>query len=120
MSSMIRYSFVAALALGGVALFLKAQFGRDEIPRSMIQALRAEVSPMEPGARAEHLLRDMPPDRMAALGLDTPEGRLDYATKLPAKLTLLLHIMRSIGLDTLTVSQADARHLLINGQALAG
>jgi hypothetical protein len=101
------------VAMGGVSLFLKAQFGRNVIGRDEVEALRQQVGGLPPDQRAAFLLKDVDPSRRAALGVDTPEGALDYATKLPAKLTLLLHIMRTLDLAELHVSSADARHLLI-------
>ena len=101
------------VGMGGVALFLRAQFGRNVVSRAEIEALRQNIGPHEPAQRAQVLLAGVPEDTHKALGVDTVEGKLDYATKLPAKLTLLLHIMRSVGLEELHISNADARHLLI-------
>lgn len=102
------------VAMGGVSLFLKAQFGRNVIQRDEIEQLRASTGPLPPEERAAALLKNVGVEQRQALGVDTPEGARDYATKLPAKLTLLLHIMRTVGLDELHVSNADARHLLIH------
>ncbi len=101
------------VGMGGVALFLRAQFGRNVVSRAEIEALRQNIGPHEPAQRAQVLLAGVPEDTHKALGVDTVEGKLDYATKLPAKLTLLLHIMRSVGLEELHISNEDARHLLI-------
>ncbi|MEW5847234.1 MAG: hypothetical protein AB2A00_00420 [Myxococcota bacterium] len=107
-------------AVGGVSLFLKTHFGSNHISAQQIDALRREIGALDPPARAQHLLKDRSPDERRALGAETPEGAVDVATKLPAKLTLLLHIMRAADLPVLHVSDADARHLLIQRRAGEG
>ena len=106
-------------AVGGISLFLKTHFGRSDIGLSQIAALREQLGNLPPQDRIARLLENRTDAERMALGADTPERALDVAQKVPAKLTLLLHIMRTCGLETLHVSQADARHLLIHQAAAA-
>lgn len=100
-------------AVGGIALFLRAHVGSDVIARGQIEALRAKLGTQSVDERGAYLTQGQSPAQRRALGTDTREGLLDSAQKIPAKLTLLLHIMRSAGLDELHVSDTDARHVLV-------
>jgi hypothetical protein len=52
-------------------------------------------------------------EQKAALGIGTSPGAQDYGKKLPASLSLLLHIVDGLGLDEVRISSTDARHALL-------
>jgi hypothetical protein len=101
------------VATGGVSKFMRAHFGKDVISRAEIDALRREVGALPVEQRTALVTKGKSDEQKVALGIDTPEGALDYGKKLPASASLLLHILTSIGADEVRVSETDVRHLLI-------
>lgn len=98
------------VAVGGVSKFLRAHFGRDTITQEQVDALRREVGALAPEQRGPFVQAGKQAHQLDALGIATDAQARDYAAKLPASATLLLHIMRALGAERLTVSSTDARH----------
>ena len=105
------------VATGGVSKFLRAHFGKDVISREEIDTLRHELIALPYAERAEIVVGTKDDVTKKALGVDTPEGALDYGKKLPASASLLLHILESIGVDEVRVSETDSRHALVQVRA---
>ena len=103
------------VATGGVSKFLRVQLGRDVIQRDEIDGLRRQLGAMPVADRAAFLAVGKSDDDKLALGIGTSPGANDYGKKLPASLSLLLHIVDGLGLDAIRVSGTDARHALIHG-----
>jgi exopolyphosphatase/pppGpp-phosphohydrolase len=106
------------VATGGVSKFLRAHFGRDTISRAEIDALRRQVLVMpyaERAALVQTTAAGAPKDddTKRALGVDTVEGAIDFGKKLPASASLMLRILDGLGVDSIRVSETDARHALI-------
>jgi exopolyphosphatase/guanosine-5'-triphosphate,3'-diphosphate pyrophosphatase len=101
------------VATGGVSKFLRAHFGKDVVTRAEIEALRTQVVQMAFADRVALVQGTKDEATRKALGVETPEGALDYGKKLPASSSLLLHILDGIGVDEVRVSETDARHALV-------
>lgn len=101
------------VATGGVSKFLKAHFQNGTVTREEIDALRRKAGAIPESERMGLVQEGKDVVAQRALGIDTKEGALDFGKKLPASASLLLHIMDSLGLETVTVSTTDARHALI-------
>lgn len=106
------------IATGGVSKFLRAHFGKDVIARADIDALRREVIALPYQARGPLVVGTKDDATRKALGIDTAAGALDYGKKLPASASLLLHILQSIGVDEVRVSETDARHALVRNRMM--
>ncbi|MCC7111102.1 MAG: hypothetical protein IT382_17545 [Deltaproteobacteria bacterium] len=104
------------VATGGVSRFLRAHFGKDVITQAEIEALRREVIALPYADRVALVQGTKDETTRVALGIDTPEGALDYGKKLPASTTLLLHILGGIGVAEVRVSETDARHALVDAR----
>ncbi len=104
------------VATGGVSKFLRAHFGKDVIGRDEIDALRRQMIVLPYSARVPLVQGTKDNATCTALGIDTPDGALDYGKKLPASASLLLHILDGIGVTEVRVSETDARHALIDGR----
>ncbi len=102
------------VATGGVSKFLRIQLGKDTIARDEIDALRRQLGALPIAERAAFVAIGKSDADKTALGIDTSPGAADYGKKLPASLSLLLHIVDSIGLAEVTVSSTDARHALLH------
>ena len=102
------------VATGGVSKFLRVQLGRDVIQRTEIDALRRQLGALPTADRAAFLAVGKSEDDKSALGIGTSPGASDYGKKLPASLSLLLHIVDGLGLDAIRVSGTDSRHALIH------
>jgi exopolyphosphatase/guanosine-5'-triphosphate,3'-diphosphate pyrophosphatase len=102
-------------AVGGISRFLRTHLGRPDITTDEVEALRRALCARDAAGRLPLVLANRTPDERVALGADTPEGALDAVQKLPAKLTLLLHILRTAGMPGMHASDTDARHQLILG-----
>jgi hypothetical protein len=104
------------VATGGVSKFLRAHFDKDVISAGEIDELRRQVLVMPYEARVSLVQAGKDQVTMTALGVETHQGALDYGRKLPASTSLLLHILRGIGVDEVRVSKTDARHALVQGR----
>ncbi|HJW75746.1 MAG TPA: hypothetical protein VJ787_08785, partial [Thermoleophilia bacterium] len=104
------------VATGGISKFLRAHFGKDVITQPEIDRLRREVIALSYAERVPLVQGTKDEATMAALGIDSPEGALDYGKKLPASTSLLLHILDGIGVQQVRVSETDARHALIDAR----
>lgn len=100
------------MATGGVSKFLRAHLGKDAITRAEVEGVRQAMAALSFVARAPVVQRGKSEDTKVALGIETHEGAVDYARKLPASASLLLHIMDALGLHEVRVSETDARHAL--------
>lgn len=101
------------VATGGVSKFLRAHFGEDVISARKIDALRRQVLSLPHADRVPLVQGTKDEATRKALGVDTPQGALDYGKKLPASASLLLHILAGLGVDEVRVSETDARHALV-------
>jgi exopolyphosphatase/pppGpp-phosphohydrolase len=101
------------VATGGVSKFLKIQLGSEAVSRQGLDDFRRQMGALSVDDRAAFIQQHKTPQQLEALGIGTPQGALDYAKKLPASLSLLLHILDGIGVDGVAVSSSDARHALI-------
>lgn len=104
------------VATGGISKFLRAHFGKDVITQAEIEALRREAIALPYADRVPLVQGTKDQATRLALGIDTPEGALDYGKKLPASTSLLLHILDGIGVAEVRVSETDARHALVDGR----
>ncbi len=104
----------ALVATGGISKFLRAHFGRDEITAAEIDSLRHAMGALDYDARVPDVQAGKDDEQRLALGIETEQGARDYGIKLTASTTLLLHILRGIGVESVRVSETDARHLLIH------
>jgi exopolyphosphatase/guanosine-5'-triphosphate,3'-diphosphate pyrophosphatase len=104
------------VAIGGVAKFLRAHLGKDVITRDDIDAVRRQVIVLSFDARVPIVVGTKDDATKIALGIDTPEGARDYGKKLPASASLLLHVLKTIGVKDVRVSATDARHALIQSR----
>ena len=104
------------VATGGISKFLRAHFGKDVISQAEIEALRRQVIALPYAERVPLVQGTKDEATRKALGVDTPEGALDYGKKLPASTTLLLHILDGIGVQEVRVSETDARHALVDAR----
>lgn len=102
------------VATGGISKFLRAHFGKDVITQTEVEALRRQAIALSYAARVPLVQGTKDEDTKKALGIDTPEGALDYGKKLPASTSLLLHILDGIGVQEVRVSETDARHALVD------
>jgi hypothetical protein len=100
------------LGTGGVSKFLRAHLGTDTITTAAIDGLRRQVGALSLEARVALVQGTKDDVTRDALGIGTEAGALDYGKKLPASLSLLLHILRGASLSEVTVSETDARHAL--------
>ena len=107
------------VATGGVSKFLRLHLGKDVIGRDDIDALRRELGALPIVDRAAHVAVGKSDDDKVALGIGTTAGANDYGKKLPASLSLLLHIVDGLGLSSIQVSGTDARHALLHGAVAA-
>ena len=101
------------LATGGVSKFLKVQLSTDVVTRRDIDDLRRQLGSLCVAERSAFVQEHKTPTQKEALGIGTQLGALDYGKKLPASLSLLLHILDGIGVSELRVSSTDSRHALI-------
>lgn len=101
------------VATGGVSKFLKIQLGTDTISRQAIDDFRRQMGALSVDDRAKFIQQNKTPEQKDALGIADDKGALDYAKKLPASMSLLLHILDGIGVGDVKVSSTDARHALI-------
>ena len=108
------------MTTGGVSKFLYHHFGSHTVTRDQIRALRERVASVAPEERGRIMKRDVNGRRlpgrvrrMLGLHADGAAGG-SYGRKLPAKLTLLLHLMKLSGQDSIFLSQTDARHVLVD------
>ncbi len=104
----------ALVATGGVSKFLRLQLGKDVIGRNEIDALRRQLGALPIVERAAFVALGKSDDDKLALGIGASPAANDYGKKLPASLSLLLHIVDGLGLDAIRVSTTDARHALIH------
>jgi hypothetical protein len=102
------------VATGGVSKFLRLHLGKDVIGRDDIDALRRELGALPIVDRAAYVAVGKSDDDKVALGIGTTAGANDYGKKLPASLSLLLHIVDGLGLSSIQVSGTDARHALLH------
>ncbi len=102
------------VATGGVSKFLRVQLGKDVITRGEIDDLRRALGALPITDRAAFLAVGKSDDDKLALGIGTSPGANDYGKKLPASLSLLLHIVDGLDLAAIRVSGTDARHALIH------
>ncbi|HEY1101504.1 MAG TPA: hypothetical protein VGF99_21370 [Myxococcota bacterium] len=103
------------VATGGVSKFLRLHLGTDVIGRDEIDRVRRQLGALPIVDRAAFVAVGKSDDDKQALGIGTTAGANDYGKKLPASLSLLLHIVDGLGLDSIRVSATDARHALIHG-----
>lgn len=101
------------VATGGVSKFLRVHLGKDVVGRNEIDALRRQLGALSIPDRAAFVSTGRSDDEKAALGIGTSPGAQDYGKKLPASLSLLLHIVDGLGLDEVRISSTDARHALL-------
>lgn len=108
------------LATGGVSKFLYHHFRSDRVTGDQIRELRERIAAVPSEERGHIMKRDVNGKRLTGreqriLGLHA-DGRAggSYGRKLPAKLTLLLHLMKLAGGDSLFLSQTDSRHVLVD------
>jgi exopolyphosphatase/guanosine-5'-triphosphate,3'-diphosphate pyrophosphatase len=101
------------VATGGVSKFLRVHLGKDVVRRDEIDALRRQLGALSIPDRAAFVSAGRSDDEKAALGIGTSPGAQDYGKKLPASLSLLLHIVDGLGLDEVRISSTDARHALL-------
>lgn len=104
------------VATGGISKFLRAHFGKDVITQDEIEQLRRQVIALPYAERVPLVQGTKDEATRVALGVETPEGALDYGKKLPASTSLLLHILDGIGVQEVRVSETDARHQLIDSR----
>jgi exopolyphosphatase/guanosine-5'-triphosphate,3'-diphosphate pyrophosphatase len=104
----------ALVATGGVSKFLRIQLGKDVIARDEIDGLRRKLGALSVADRAAFVVVGKDDADKSALGIGTSPGAADYGKKLPASLSLLLHIVDGLGLSEVRVSSTDARHALLN------
>ncbi|MBI1944573.1 MAG: hypothetical protein HYS27_02695 [Deltaproteobacteria bacterium] len=104
------------VATGGISKFLRAHFGKDVISQDDIETLRRQVIALPYAERVALVQGTKDEATRVALGIDTPEGALDYGKKLPASTSLLLHILDGIGVQQVRVSETDARHALVDAR----
>ncbi len=102
------------VATGGVSKFLRIQLGKDVIGRDEVDALRRQLGALPIADRAAFVVSGKDDKQKEALGIGTSPGANDYGKKLPASLSLLLHIIDGLGLKEIQVSSSDARHALLN------
>ena len=105
------------VATGGVSKFLRLHLGKDVISRGEIDGLRRSLGGLPISERAAAVADGKSADEQKALGVGTSDGASDYGKKLPASLSLLLHIVDQLGLDGIHVSATDARHALLHQAA---
>lgn len=108
------------VATGGVSKFLRIQLGKDVISRADIDGLRRQLGALSIADRSAFVQQGKSEKQKEALGIGTTAGANDYGKKLPASMSLLLHILDGIGVDAVTVSGTDARHALIAEAAARG
>lgn len=101
------------VATGGVSKFLRVHLGKDVVGRDEIDALRRQLGALSIPDRAAFVSTGRSDDEKVALGIGTSPGAQDYGMKLPASLSLLLHIFDGLGLDEVRISSTDARHALL-------
>lgn len=101
------------VATGGVSNFLRVHLGKDVVARDEIDALRRQLGALAITDRAAFVSANRSDDEKAALGIGTSPAAQDYGKKLPASLSLLLHIVDGLGLDEVRISSTDARHALL-------
>jgi exopolyphosphatase/pppGpp-phosphohydrolase len=101
------------VATGGVSKFLRAHLGTDVITRDQVDALRRSVGALSEAERIAVVQGGKDEATQQALGVETAKGALEYGQKLPASATLLLHILDSLSLKEVRVSETDARHALV-------
>lgn len=101
------------VATGGISKFLRAHLGKDVIGAAEIDALRKSMGAIGFDARVPLIQAGKDAATQKALGVDTVQGARDYGIKLVASSTLLLHILKGIGVSEVRVSETDARHALI-------
>jgi exopolyphosphatase/pppGpp-phosphohydrolase len=113
------------LLTGGFGKFLRYHFGRDEVTRGEIEALRLELASMDLAQRGR-FVRQQPGTRrllgkeaLAALGIQKPAEARSYGEALPAKATLMLRVLYLAGVrqpsDKVLLSDADSRHAVLGG-----
>jgi len=107
------------VATGGVSKFLRVHLGKDVVGRDEIDALRRQLGYLSIPDRAAFVSTGRSDDEKAALGIGTSPGAQDYGKKLPASLSLLLHIVDGLGLDEVRISSTDARHALLQSAVAA-
>jgi exopolyphosphatase/pppGpp-phosphohydrolase len=107
------------VATGGVSKFLRLHLGKDVVGRDEIDALRRQLGALSLPERAAFVSMGRNDDEKAALGIGTSPGAQDYGKKLPASLSLLLHIVDGLGLDEVRISSTDARHALLQSAVAA-
>jgi exopolyphosphatase/pppGpp-phosphohydrolase len=107
------------VATGGVSKFLRVHLGKDVVGRDEIDALRRRLGAMSIPERAAFVSTGRSDDEKAALGIGTSLDTQDYGRKLPASLSLLLHIVDGLGLDEVRISSTDARHALLQAAIAA-
>ncbi|MCP4504219.1 MAG: hypothetical protein GY822_30210 [Deltaproteobacteria bacterium] len=105
------------VATGGVSKFIAAHLGHDVVTVKEIDDLRRSISQMPITERGAFLRQGKDESQQRALGIHTPEKAVGYARKLPASLSLLHHILRSLELPEVSVSSSDARHALVQEMA---
>lgn len=101
------------VATGGVSKFLRIQLGKDVVTRSDIEALRTQLGSLSIADRSAFVQQNKTDEQKEALGIGTRDGATDYGKKLPASMSLLMHILDGIGVSEVRVSTTDARHALI-------
>lgn len=102
------------VATGGVSKFLRVHLGVDVVTRDDIDTLRRKLGALSVSERASFIAVGRSDDEKAALGIGTTPGAGDYGKKLPASLSLLLHIVDGLNLSELRISSTDARHALLD------
>ena len=107
------------VATGGVSKFLRLHLGKDVVGRDEIDALRRQLGALPIPERTTFVSTGRSDDEKAALGIGTSPSAHDYGKKLPASLSLLLHIIDGLGLDEVRISSTDARHALLQGAVAA-
>ncbi len=101
------------LATGGVSKFLKVQLSKEVVTRADIDVLRRQLGALSVADRSAFVQLNKTDAQKEALGIGTTPGAVDYGKKLPASLSLLMHILDGIGVTEVKVSSTDSRHALI-------
>jgi len=101
------------VATGGVSKFLAAHTGSQTVSRDAIDELRRALGAMPEDHRAQFIRMGKDDAMQDALGISSTDKAVAYGRKLPASMSLLLHILDSLGLDEVKVSTSDARHHLV-------
>jgi exopolyphosphatase/guanosine-5'-triphosphate,3'-diphosphate pyrophosphatase len=102
------------ILVGAVAKLLRRHLGRDQVTAAELDGLRRALGAVPATARPAILRRDVAGRKLSRQDLELLGfHKGSQGSKVPAKLTLVRHVMRLLGARAFYLVDTDARHALV-------